>query len=53
MKALRGSGFGLTEVPRALAALRGAGLPGTEAQLELLAGRLREAGAGVVVEREA
>jgi hypothetical protein len=52
MKVLRDGGWQLGDVPGALAALNGKGLPGTEAELELLAGRLREASVGAVVERE-
>lgn len=49
MKVLHGTGVAMSDLPATLAALAGAGMPGTEAESELLAGRLRDAGADVVV----
>jgi hypothetical protein len=51
MRVLRRSGTSLAAVPEALAALTGPGRPGTEMELQLLAGRLRAAGASATVER--
>ncbi|MEU8607348.1 hypothetical protein AB0C29_05040 [Actinoplanes sp. NPDC048791] len=52
MRVLRASGMSLAAVPEALAALTGPGRPGTEMELQLLAGRLRAAGASATVERD-
>jgi hypothetical protein len=51
MQVLRGSGTSLADVPEALAALTGPGMPGTETELQLLAGRLHAAGASAAVDR--
>ncbi|MGW4942938.1 hypothetical protein ACWEOZ_15290 [Actinoplanes sp. NPDC004185] len=51
MKVLRARGTSLAAVPESLAALTGDGMPGTETELQLLAGRLRAAGASATVER--
>jgi hypothetical protein len=52
MKVLRSSGVEMGKVSGALAALNGEGMPGTEAELELLARHLRDADADAVVEHD-
>jgi hypothetical protein len=50
LKVLRDTGRSLSGASEALAELLGPGIPGTEVELQLLAGRLREAGAEAVVQ---
>ncbi|GAA4960135.1 hypothetical protein [Actinoplanes utahensis] len=51
MKVLRDRGTSLRDIPAAVAALRDPGLPGTEAELRLLATHLAAIGATVRLER--
>lgn len=50
MKVLRDRGAPLRDVAATVTALHDPGLPGTEAELRLLAGRLSAAGATVTLE---
>ena len=52
LKALRETGICLSEAAGTPAVLLGPGMAGTEAELRLLAGRLRQAGAAPAVRRD-